>query len=168
MAQEIGLLAGLLDAVAMLLQGGARLAHLPRGLGDGLDLGGEAAEGVEDGPVRDGIDQGAVVVLAMDLDQGRADGLEHLDAHRLVVDEGAGAPVRHLDAAQDQVPVDVDIGLRRDPAGRMVEGTVEHGRDLALVLAMAHEAAVAAPAEGQGEGIEQDRLASARFTREDA
>ena len=118
--------------------------------------------------MRDGIDQGAVVVLAMDLDQGRADGLEHLDAHRLVVDEGAGAPVRHLDAAQDQVSVDVDIGLRRDAAGRMVEGTVEHGGDLALVLAMAHEAAVAAPAEGQGEGIEQDRLASARFTREDA
>ena len=36
------------------------------------------------------------------------------------------------------------------------------------VLAMAHEAAVAAPAEGQGEGIEQDGLASARLTREDA
>ena len=116
----------------------------------------------------DGIDQGAVVVLAVDLDEGRADGLEHLDAHRLVVDEGAGAPVRDLDAAQDQVAVDVDIGLRRDPAGRMVERAVEHGRDLALVLAMAHEAAVAAPAEGQREGVEQDRLASARLAREDA
>ena len=97
----------------------------------------------------DGIDQGAVVVLAVDLDQGRADGLEHLHAHRLVVDEGAGAPVRHLNAAEDQVAVDVDIGLRRDAAGRMVDGAVEHGGDLALVLAMADEAAVAAPAEGK-------------------
>ena len=116
----------------------------------------------------DGIDQGAIVVLAVDLDQGRADGLEHLHADRLVVDEGAGAPVRHLDAAQDQVAVDVDIGLRRDAAGRVIDGAVEHGRDLALGLAMAHEAAVAAPAEGQREGIEQDRLARARLAREDA
>ena len=80
----------------------------------------------------DGIDQGAIVVLAVDLDQGRADGPQHLDAHRLVVDEGAGAPVRNLNAAQDQVAVDVDIGLGRDPAGRMVDGAVEHGGDLAL------------------------------------
>ena len=71
-----------------------RLLHQPaRGLGDGLHLGGKAAEGVENGPVGHGIDEGAVVVLAMDLDQGRADGLQHLDAHGLVVDEGAGAAV---------------------------------------------------------------------------
>jgi hypothetical protein len=49
----------------------------------------------------------------------------------------------------------------------MIERTVEDGRDLALVLAVAHEAAVAAAAEGQGEGIEQDGFASAGLTRED-
>ena len=122
MAQEIGLLARLLDAGAVLLQGLPRLPDLPRRLGDGLDLGAEAAEGVENGPVRDGIDQGAVVVLAVDFDEGRADRPQHLHAHRLVVDEGAGAPVRDLHAAQNQVAVDIDIGLGRDPAGRMVGG----------------------------------------------
>jgi hypothetical protein len=50
----------------------------------------------------------------------------------------------------------------------MIHGAVEDGRDLALVFAMPHEAAVAAAAEGQGEGIEQDGLASAGLTREDA
>ena len=115
----------------------------------------------------DRIDQGAVVVLAVDLHQGRADGPEHLDADGLIVDEGAGAHVGHLDAAQDQVAVDIDIGIRGNAAGRVIQGTVEDGRHLALVLAVANEAAVAAAAEGQGEGVEQDGFASAGLTRED-
>ena len=125
----------------------------------------QAAEGVEDGAVRGGIGQRPVVVLAVDLDEGRADGAQHLHAHGLVVDEGAGAPVGHLHAAQDQVALGVDLGLRRELPGGMVEGHVEHGGDRALRLAVAHEAAVAAPAERQREGIEQDRLARARLAR---
>ena len=50
-----------------------------------------------------GIDQRALVVLAVDLDQRLAQLLHHLHAHRLVVDEGAGAAVGELHAAQDQV-----------------------------------------------------------------
>ena len=68
-----------------------------------------AAEGVEqrrDG--RRGIDQGAVVVLAVDFDQGVADRAQGLDADRLVIDEGAAAAVGHLHAAQDQVALDVE------------------------------------------------------------
>ncbi len=115
-----------------------------------------------------GIRQGPVVVLAVDLDQRRPDGAQDLHADRLVVDEGAGAPVRDLDPAQDQVALGVDVGGGREHAGRMVGGHVEHRRDLALRLALAHQAAVAAAAERQREGIEEDRLAGAGLPGQDA
>ena len=52
-----------------------------------------AAKGVEQAAMGGGIGQRALVVLAVDLDQRLAELLEDLHAHRLVVDEGAGAPV---------------------------------------------------------------------------
>ena len=67
------------------------------------------------------IDQRALVVLAVDLDERRADRAQHLHAHRLVVDEGAGAAVRELHPAQDEVAVGVDLGALGDaraPDGR--------------------------------------------------
>ena len=48
-----------------------------------------------------GIDQRALVVLAVNLDQGGAERLECLHADRLVVDEGTGAAIGELHAAQD-------------------------------------------------------------------
>ena len=60
-----------------------------------------------------GIDQRALVVLAVDLDQRGAERLEHLRADRLVVDEGAGAAVGELHAAQDQLVLGRDVVLRR-------------------------------------------------------
>ena len=45
----------------------------------------------------------------------------------------------------------------------MALGHVEHGRDLALLGAVAHEAGIAAAAERQRESIEQDGFARAGF-----
>ena len=76
--------------------------------------------------MRRGVDQGALVVLAVDLDQGAADARASPDADRLVVDEDARAAVGDLDAAQDQVAVGVDRGLGQrcaGPGGR--QGVVE-------------------------------------------
>ena len=70
--------------------------------------------------MRRGIDQRALVVLAVDLDQRRADRLQRLHADRLVVDEGAGAAVGELHAAQDHVAVVVDAVVGEERAGRMV------------------------------------------------
>ena len=50
-----------------------------------------------------GIDQRALVMLAVNLDQRRADRLQGLHADRLIVDEGAGAAVGELHAAQDHL-----------------------------------------------------------------
>ncbi len=167
-AQEIGLLARLLDAGAVLVERRPRLAHATGGVGHCAGLRLQAAEGVEDRAVGDRVDQRPVVVLAVDFDQRRADAAQDLDAHRLIVDEGAGAPVGDLDAAEDEIALGVDIGIGGDAAGGVIERTVEDRRHLSLRFAVPDEAAVAARAEGEREGIEQDGLAGAGFTREDA
>ena len=74
--------------------------------------------------MRRGIDQRAVVVLAVDLDQRAAELLQHLHAHRLVVDEGAGAAVGELHAAQDQLVLGGDVVRRR--AARAPDGRARH------------------------------------------
>ncbi len=148
-AQEVGLLLRRLDPGALL---GERRAGGAHALGGGRDRGErslKAAEGVEDGAVRGGVGQRPVVVLAMDFHERGADRPHGLHADRLVVDEGAGAPVGELGAAQDQVAVGVDLGRRRDGAGGVIQGHVEHRGDAALRLAVAHEPAIAAPAEAR-------------------
>ena len=167
MAQEIGRLAGALDPGAMLVQRRPRLAQGARRRFDRARLGLQAAEGVEDRAVRRRIDERALVMLAVDLDERGADRAQHLHAHRLVVDEGAGAAVRELHPAQDEVAVGVDLGALGDAARRMVAGEIEDGGDLPLRLAVAHEPAVAAGAERQRKGVEEDRFAGAGLAGQD-
>ena len=76
--------------------------------------------GIEQAPVRRHVDQRALVVLAVDFHQRRAERLEHLHAHRLIVDEGAGAPVGELHAAQDQAVLGGDAVLGNQRERRMV------------------------------------------------
>ena len=171
MAQEVGLACG--PSRARLPGGPASwppgVPHTSRRRRHGLTASRQPAEGVEDVAVGRRIDQRAVVVLAVDLDERRADRSQHLHADRLVVDEGARAPVRELDAAQDQVAVDVDIGPWRDrggpgwPAGRSNTAVTWPACSPCRT-----RRAVAAPAEREREGIEQDGLAGARLAREHA
>ena len=80
----------------------------------------EIAKGVEQPAMGGGIDQRAVVVLAVDLDQRGAERSQRLHAHRLVVDEGAGAAVGELHAPQDQFVLGRDAvvgGKRARPDG---------------------------------------------------
>ena len=60
-----------------------------------------------------GIDQRAVVMLAVDFDQRRAEAFQRLHADRLIVDEGAGAAVGELHAAQDQLVLGLDVVVLR-------------------------------------------------------
>ena len=52
------------------------------------------------------------------------------------------------------------------PGGRMIGGEIEDRDHLPLRRALAHERPVAAGAEGEREGVEQDRLARAGFARQ--
>ena len=113
-----------------------------------------------------GVDQRAVVVLAVDLDQRRAERAQRLHAHRLVVDEGAGAAVGELRAPQDQSVVGRNAVFRGERADRMVARQFEGSGHLPLLRAMSHQRGVAARAERQREGVEQDRLAGTGLARE--
>ena len=114
MAQPVAFALGARDLFAVgagcFFRGAARLPQR----GDPGGIGFQAAEGVEQAAVGAGVDQRALVVLAVDLDQRLAQLLHHLHAHRLIVDESAGAPVGELHAAQDQVVLGRDVvGLSR-------------------------------------------------------
>ena len=95
----------------------------------------------------------------MDLDQAAAEVAERLHADRSIVQKGPRPPVRKLDAAQDQAAVGFEVLGSHDIPRRVVRRKIEHGRDLALLLALPHGGPVAAPAKRQSQGIEQDRLA---------
>ena len=102
MAQPIGLAQRTLDLRAM---SGDSFLRMPPVVPQSLDAGRLAfqpAESVEQPAMRRHVHQRAIIVLTVDLHQQRAQVFQHLHAHRLVVDEGAGAPVAKLRAAQDQ------------------------------------------------------------------
>ncbi len=123
----------------------------------------EAGERIEQAPVRRGVDQRALVMLAVNLDQRRANRLQGLHADRLVVDEGAGTAVGKLHPAQDHLTGIVEPVVAEDRLGRMTLGDIEHRGDLPLFDAVTDEAGVAAAAERQRERIEEDGFARAGF-----
>ena len=157
--QIVGFAPRLRDARAMFrhcVLGGAARRPQPQHC-DRIRL--ETPIGVEQLPMRRNIDHGAIVMLAVDLDQRAAERAQHLHAHRLVVDEGARAPIGELDAPQDQPVLRRDAVLAQQRERGMIRLDVEGGRDLPLRGALAHQGRVAAPAEREREGVEQDRLA---------
>ena len=87
-------------------------------------------------------------MLALHLHERRADPPQQADAHRLVVDEGAGATVRLHHAAQHDLFLGrLDSLLAQHVEHRMPLGRQEAGRDRRLPLAGAHHA-------GLGAGVE--------------
>ena len=115
-----------------------------------------------------GIDQRALVMLAVNFHQRGAHGFQGLHADRLVVDEGAGAPVGQLHPAQDHLARIlrtrvVEPVVLENFRGRMCLRYIEYRGDLALLHAVAHQAGIAAPAQRQRESIEQDGFAGAGF-----
>jgi hypothetical protein len=113
-----------------------------------------------------GIQQADRFMLAVDLQQQRAEILQHPDAGRLVVDEGAAAAVRRQLATQDQVLVTrvVQALVVQIGEGGMVGRQGEHGRGRSVAgRPSADEAGVGARAGGQAQGVEDDRLAGPGF-----
>ncbi|MGY3075360.1 hypothetical protein ACVWZZ_001731 [Bradyrhizobium sp. LM6.10] len=73
--------------------------------------------------------------------------------------KAAGAAVGELDPAENHLAGILQPVLREDLRGGVIFGDIEHGSDLPLLRAVAHEAGVAAAAERQRKGIEQDGFA---------
>ncbi|MGY4473003.1 hypothetical protein ACVILL_000417 [Bradyrhizobium sp. USDA 3364] len=163
MAQIVGLARGALHPGAMLVEGGIGGSPEAPQRFQRRDVLLVAGEGVEQLAMGRGIDQSALVMLAVDFDQRGADRLQGLHADRLVVDEGAGAAVGELHAAENHFTGVVEAVLGQYPGRRMPLGDIEHGGHLPLLGAMAHQSGIAAAAERQRKGIEQDGFAGAGF-----
>ena len=166
MAQPVGLAPRLFDTRAMRRDRFLGAATYVPGAPDRRRIVLESRVGIEQPPVRRNIDQRALVMLAMDFDQRAAECFEHLHAHRLVVDEGARAPVGKLHTAQDQAVLGSDAVFGEQRERRMARFDIEGRGHLSLLGALAHQAGVAAAAERKREGIEQDRLAGAGLAGE--
>jgi len=161
MTQPIRFAVGALDFGAVVFDRNlAGTALFPKP-GDFRRVAANAAVGIEQRAMSCGIDKGAVVVLAVDLDKSRTERAQHLHADGLVVDKGAGAAIGKLHPAHDQLTVTAEIVIGQHPERRMAFGEIERGNDLALLGAFAHQRSFAASAERQREGIEQDRFAGA-------
>ena len=107
-------------------------------------------------------------MLAVDLDESPAHLAQELHADSDVVDEGAGAAVGGLNAPQDQCRIGLQAVIGKEPQHGMTGGEVKSRGHLALACPLPHERGIAAAADGEGEGIEQDRLAGAGLAGEHA
>src|SRR5262249_16174449 len=113
--------------------------------------------------MRGGIDEGAFIVLAVDFDQRGAKRTQHLDADRLIVDEGTGPAVGKLHAAQNELVLTAQAVVGKKRARGMALADFKSGRDLTLLGGLAHQGDIAARAERKRKSIKQYRLAGAGF-----
>ncbi len=130
-----------------------------------------AAEGVEQLAVGRLVEQSVLLELALYFHQHVADLAQQPDTCRLIIDEGAAAPIGAEHAAKDERAIRRRSGdpvLGNKLPDRMIRHWGEFGRNDCLLRAAAHETALCAHAEGEAERIEQDRLACAGFAGEDA
>ncbi len=138
-----------LPRCAPIAPGRGQCGHVARVLG----------EGVEGHAVVGGIEQAALLELALDLDQAVAELAQQADACRLVVDKGPAAPVAAQQPAQhDRIAVAVEPGLAQDRICRVIAPDREFGGDRRLAGAVAHEPGFTAFPQRQPQRIEQDRL----------
>ena len=126
----------------------------------------ESAKRIEQAPMRGRIHQRALVVLAMDLDQGYSQRLQRLRAERLIIGEGARAAIGKLHAPQNELVFSRKFVLRHQRAHRVCRRQLERRRHLPVLCALTHQRSVAARPERKREGVEQDRFPCARLTRE--
>ena len=126
----------------------------------------QPGEGIERGAMGRHVQEAVLFHLALDLDQRVAQPAQQRHRHRLVVDEGAAAAVGAEQAAQGERVLVVERLLGQHGAGGMVLGQVERGRHRCLGSTAPHRARFGAGAQGEAEGIDQDRLAGAGLTGE--
>ena len=108
-------------------------AHSPCSSGHRLGIAVQAAEPVQQGAMGGGVEQAAIVLLAMHFQQQAAQVLQQAHAHRLVIDEGAAAPVAGQGPAQHDLFACASIAWsRQQRPGGMALLRLEHGGGGAL------------------------------------
>src|SRR5208337_4516231 len=126
----------------------------------------EAAELVEEITVGGRIEQGAIVVLPMDLDEQPAELTQQAGGHWPIVEEGFGPAIGELDTSQHQRLALVEAMLAKQASGWMARRQVERCGNACRLSALAHKAAIAARSQRKAEAIEYNRLARPGLARE--
>ena len=143
-------------------EGGAAAAELA----EVFALGEQAAEGVENGELAGGVEQGLVVVGAVHIDEPLADGAEERKGGGGAVDELAVGSGGGEGAFEDELGVFARFdAVFFEEGGEFGAdgGEIEHGLDGATVGTAADELAVGAFAEDEVEGADDDGFARAGF-----
>src|SRR5690606_23073681 len=106
-----------------------------------------------------GIDEGTIVVLAMNFYKGAAQLAQQRDAGRLVVHEYAAAAIGRLNAPKNHVAVVIKSVLTEKPTGRVIDGNVEYSCHCPLSGAVTNQRGIASRTKREGKRIEKNRLA---------
>ncbi len=107
-----------------------------------------------------------VEVLAVDVDEHLAQGLELLHGNGIAVDERARPAVGVDDPAQQTLFILVERLILEPRAGFGETGYVEFCAELGALRTVAHQLAAAALSEDQAQGVDEDRFAGAGFARQ--
>src|ERR1700741_333178 len=114
-----------------------------------------------------GTKQRLVLVLAMDVDEVLARGLELRERRGVAVDEAARAAAAVDAASQDHAAGIAGETALLEPIDQGRLGIdFEFGRQLGALGAFAHQGGIAAAADQELDRVDQDRLAGAGFPRE--
>ncbi len=108
-----------------------------------------------------------LVVLALHLDQQRAEPTQQPGAHWRIVGEGARAAIAAEHAPQRDVVLAGNAMFAQQRVGGMVQCRREHRDHRGLFRTLAHQSLLGARAECQAQAVQQDRLARAGLAGED-
>jgi hypothetical protein len=162
--KKISLSRSRFDAGAVPLQFLLGLSPILPGRANGLRKPAMSTKGIKQFAMCSSVDQCALIMLTVDLDK-HAPNLPHQrDTRRLIIDENAGAAIRVLHAAQDDIAFILNGIFAQKIARRMPHGQIEYGGHLPLIRAMADKACIATCAECKRKRIEKNRFARTRLT----
>jgi hypothetical protein len=141
------------------------LGIAPAFIGRRDPFGVELAERIEQGAVAARVEQAAIVMLAMDLDQAGADEAQQPGGRGLIVDVGPAAAIGPDHPANHErfARIGVEPAIGEDGEGRMVAGRIETRGDGRLRGALPHEPGIGARTERQAQRIQQNRFARPGF-----
>ena len=126
-----------------------------------------SAEGVQHRAVAPGVQEAAVILLPMQLDQCVGQGAQDLAPGAAVIDIGLLSTVRRADAAQDQAVAFVGQAcFGQNGMGGMAGRQGKFRRHLALRGPGAHQIGPPAPSQHKAKRIQKDRLSRPRLARQ--
>lgn len=141
-------------------------ARLRKGRAHIRNHAGKPAKSIDQLAMRCGIDERALIMLPMNLDERLSDRPKGLGGHALAVHIGPAAAIRKLLAAQDQRAAGFNaLGLRLKGRG-MIVCDLENRADMTLRRPMADEPPIAPRAERERQAVKQDGFACARLPRQ--